>query len=372
MRCWRRLGVRAAGVGVRSGSDVLGFLGLRGGQVGLWAVGCRAMPVEFLSDDQASAYGRYNGPPGRVQLERFFFLDDVDKALVCRRRGDHNRLGFAVQLATVRYLGMFLADPVDVPSEVVDYLADQSAIADPSCVRGYSQRETTHREHAGEIQREYGLRDFGEVAEELAAWVDARDWTTGEGPEGELRRRGGVASGAAGAVAGCEHAGSVVVRVQAEATHRLWRTLYDLAGDEQRRLLDGALEVLGGERTSLFDQLRMGPAGKPYGPAMVKALNRISKISALGVAGLDLSPIPALRTRSPSTSGVDGVAWPGTWSGVRRASRVIARGFRASGGRQRWSGRARRLALSSVDGPVRRDNGQDPGRPPSSQDRRTP
>jgi hypothetical protein len=46
----------------------------------------------------------YNSPPARAQLERFF-LDDTDKVLVGKRRGDHNRLGFAVQLATVRYVG---------------------------------------------------------------------------------------------------------------------------------------------------------------------------------------------------------------------------------------------------------------------------
>ncbi|WP_460304037.1 DUF4158 domain-containing protein [Actinocorallia aurea] len=66
------------------------------------------MPTEFLTDDEAAAYGRFTGPPAQADLERVFFLDDEDRALVGRRRGEHMKVGFALQLVTVRWLGTFL------------------------------------------------------------------------------------------------------------------------------------------------------------------------------------------------------------------------------------------------------------------------
>src|SRR5689334_16281909 len=64
------------------------------------------MPVEFLTDDEAAAYGRYAGPPPQADLERVFFLDDEDRKLVDLRRGGHMKAGFALQLVTVRSAGL--------------------------------------------------------------------------------------------------------------------------------------------------------------------------------------------------------------------------------------------------------------------------
>jgi hypothetical protein len=46
------------------------------------------VPVEFLSDDQASAYGRFTSGFTRAELERYFFLDDVDRGLIEPKRRD--------------------------------------------------------------------------------------------------------------------------------------------------------------------------------------------------------------------------------------------------------------------------------------------
>jgi hypothetical protein len=125
----------------------------------------------------------YSAPLSRRDVETLFFLDDEDRALIGKRRGDHMRLGFALQLVTVRHLGTFLNDPLDVPTEVLDYVARQLQVADPSCVKLYLARRPTLFEHAEEIKRVLGLNDFGEAEAELAARIDAQAWTTGDGPK---------------------------------------------------------------------------------------------------------------------------------------------------------------------------------------------
>nr|WP_281216318.1 DUF4158 domain-containing protein [Nocardia xishanensis] len=70
-----------------------------------------------MSDRVLPGYGRF-GALSRVELERFCYLDDEDRRLIADRRRDYNRLGFAVQAVTVRYLGMFLPDPIAAPSEL--------------------------------------------------------------------------------------------------------------------------------------------------------------------------------------------------------------------------------------------------------------
>ena len=150
------------------------------------------MPVDFLSETQRAAYSRYAGEPPAEQLARYFHLDAHDRSVIATRRGDENRLGFAVQLGTVRFLGIFLPRPTEVPDGVVRFVATQLGIRDTTSFARYAQRTATHREHASEIQKRYGYRpssrrilqqiNRGEGRHSVARAVFF-------GKRGELRRR---------------------------------------------------------------------------------------------------------------------------------------------------------------------------------------
>jgi hypothetical protein len=142
------------------------------------------MPVGFLTEQQRRAYGRFNGEPTPDQLARYFYIDDSDGKLIRSHRGDYNRLGFAVQLCTARFLGTFLEDVSETPSGVVAALARQLHV-EPfrSCFEYYCNGEGRW-DHAAEIRKYCGFVEFSDpfAGFRLNRWLYALCWTGTDRP----------------------------------------------------------------------------------------------------------------------------------------------------------------------------------------------
>lgn len=254
------------------------------------------MPVDFLTPEQRRSYGRYAGEPTSEQLARYFYLSDSDRALIAQHRGHHNRLGFAVQLCIVRFLGTFLPDPGDVPSGVATYLAAQLGQAPPD-LETYRAGETRW-DHAQEIRAAFGYRDFGTLPEgfRLMRWLYAKAWMGSERPSVLFDLATNWLVEHRVLLPGATVLERVVAKVRDRASERLWRTLSAIPDDEQRERLESLLQAQSG-RQSTLDRLRRAPA-RVSAPSMIGALRRWKAIRDVGVGHLSLAAVPPTKLRS--------------------------------------------------------------------------
>ena len=85
-------------------------------------------------------------------LRKYFTLTKSDMEQVAQCRGPTNRLGFAVQLCTLRWQGYFLPDTGDVPGSVVEMIGSQLGLL-PVSLESYPQNEKTRFEHLERIRQ---------------------------------------------------------------------------------------------------------------------------------------------------------------------------------------------------------------------------
>ncbi len=257
------------------------------------------MPTEFLTEAQRRQYGRYAGEPDGTQLTRYFHLDDTDRALTNKCRGDYNRLGFALQLTTVRFLGTFLSDPTQVPRSVLQFVALQLALTNVDSLGNYMNRRATRLAHRADIQSHYGYQDFNTPPWRfrLSRFLYSRAWISNERPSLMFDMGTAWLIQHKVLLPGATTLQRLIIEIRERASNQLWRRLALLPTPKQKAALDTLVVVPEDQQVSPFDRYRKGPV-TISGPAFIGAVERYSELRAFGLQELDCSRVPPVRFKA--------------------------------------------------------------------------
>ena len=219
------------------------------------------MPVSFLSPAQRDSYGQYLGDPSTQELARYFHLDDSDHTQIVEKRGDANRLGFALQLTTVRFVGTFLDDPTAVPPAVLATMSRQLGIDTTTDLTGYRDGKWRFA-HAAQIRTEHGYRDLADRAAGfgLTRWLYAQCWTGTERPSALFDRATTWMLAHKVLLPGATTLERFVAKLRHRVDVRVWRVLASGISPPQQRRLEDLLRVPDEGRSSSLVTLRTGAA----------------------------------------------------------------------------------------------------------------
>ena len=134
---------------------------------------------DLLTDSERHAL--FNVPAAREDLARHYMLSSRDLALVAVRRGDTNRIGFAVQLALMRHPGFGFTLEGGAPDQLVAFMGEQIDVS-ASAFDTYAVRPATASVHAREVGDALGLR--GPTNADLPLLIEAgakAAWSTDRG-----------------------------------------------------------------------------------------------------------------------------------------------------------------------------------------------
>lgn len=234
------------------------------------------------------------------EIVRYYALSPEDLDIIAEHRRSHNRLGFTVQLAYLRYPGRAWNPEEPIPPTILTYLARQIDES-PEVLAEYAARDMTRREHLGELQRRFGFRSFSlRFYLRLSQWLIPIAMGTDEGIVlvealiEELRTQRIIAP----AISTLER---LAWETRRRAQQQVFTTLTASLSETQQYQLEALLVVPEGERRTPLVWLRE-PPGPAKAASFLKVMERLHFIRSL--AGENAS-----RERAFGSKNLFGGAW---------------------------------------------------------------
>lgn len=125
----------------------------------------------FLADSERERLSSFPTDVPPDDMSGFFILTELDKQQIPVTSSSSNRLGFALQLCALRYLGFCPDNVTHAPVSVVNYVASQLGVS-PDDLAVYGERSQTRTDHLQAIQAYLGFRKASDSdLTALSSWL---------------------------------------------------------------------------------------------------------------------------------------------------------------------------------------------------------
>lgn len=253
------------------------------------------MPVGFLNSSQQALLSSFPGAINYNDLITYFTLTDQDKKVVPSRSSTTNRLGFVIQLCSLRFMGFFIKDMVGVPAVIIEFLKDQLGFSEVPNLNDYGQRPQTRTDHTKTIEKHLGFEAADKTyTKRIQSWLLNRALEhdrpvllfqlTAEKMKQDKRTRFSLWK-----------MERLVSQAREQAKQVIYDSLQQYLTPEQRKSMDQLLLVEDDQITELNWLARKATSSSPE--SILSILQRIRRIRELGAGQWDLSHLNRNRLK---------------------------------------------------------------------------
>jgi TnpA family transposase len=244
------------------------------------------MPARWLTESEQNRLTRFPETVSETDLVTFFTLTKDDRREIGKLRGDSNRIGFALQLCALRYLGFIPDDLSAIPFDVVDFLANQLS-SQAKHIFEYGSRSQTRTDHLTDIEKYLGFHKMTSAEE-----ADIDEWLTVRAVEHDrpllllqilcerLQTRKITRPG-------LSILERFVTKARNNAREMTWETVSHLVTDETKIVLDTLLNVDEDLKRTPLNWLRTG-ATSSSANSILQILEKILYLRRTGVENWNL------------------------------------------------------------------------------------
>lgn len=238
-----------------------------------------AAPEILLTEEQRLEFTQVSPDISEWEMAKYYTFTDYDHEIINRHRRDYNKLGFAVQLAMLRYPGWTFLNVDSVPPRVLSYISDQ-VDALPEEIVQYAQRDNTRLEHLQEIREVYGYTNFtdAELDDIKNLLIDAA--MTNENAIYLVQTAIDYLRSKKVILPGITTIERVVVEARAIADEKVIKIINDSITQEQRIKLNEYIETQEEDNITLLAWLKEDPC-HPSPKEFSKVIERLEKIREL-------------------------------------------------------------------------------------------